>query len=285
MEWIRVTQLWVDLAALPSLVRFTMIVGVVYLVSRGVSAVLGRNRIQVARPTHSQILREIGWSFCTVLVFSGFLWIAINLGIARLTKPGAYGPFGIVVLVVGLIVCHDAYFYWTHRLLHSKPLATVHWVHHRSRTPTVWAAYSLHPVEAMLNAPYLVIAAAIIPLDPIALVTFVTIMISVSAIGHCGRELYPRRPDGSPRFAWLNTVTNHDLHHERSRGNFGFYFTFWDRLMRTEDPLSRERFAMSSQRGGRYPTASTPRARNAEASAQVASSLDRPARMDHLPTI
>jgi sterol desaturase/sphingolipid hydroxylase (fatty acid hydroxylase superfamily) len=31
----------------------------------------------------------------------------------------------------------------------------------------------------------------------------------------------------------LTTVTHHDLHHERAGGNYGFYFTFWDRTCGT----------------------------------------------------
>ncbi len=250
MEWVKATQLWFNLAALPSLIRFAIIVAGIYLVSLGVCVTLGRGKIQAARPRSAQMLREIGWSICTVFVFSAVLWIAINLGVAKLTRPGAYGFVGTALLVVGLIVGHDAYFYWTHRLLHARPLATFHRLHHMSRTPTVLAAYSFHPVEALLNVQYLVIAATIVPLDPIALAIVVTIMISVSAIGHCGREIYPRRPDGTPRFGWLNTVTNHDLHHERARGNYAFYFTFWDRLMHTQDPMSLERFKINSQRRG-----------------------------------
>jgi len=41
---------------------------------------------------------------------------------------------GIVGTVLALDLLHDAWFYWTHRLLHTKSLyRSVHYVHHQSR--------------------------------------------------------------------------------------------------------------------------------------------------------
>jgi sterol desaturase/sphingolipid hydroxylase (fatty acid hydroxylase superfamily) len=38
----------------------------------------------------------------------------------------------VAVCVVLLDVLHDAWFYWTHRALHWRPLyRAVHWEHHR----------------------------------------------------------------------------------------------------------------------------------------------------------
>jgi Delta7-sterol 5-desaturase len=36
---------------------------------------------------------------------------------------------------------------------------------------------------------------------------------------------------------WISTTTHHDLHHAGSfNHNFGFYFTWWDKMMGTEHP-------------------------------------------------
>jgi sterol desaturase/sphingolipid hydroxylase (fatty acid hydroxylase superfamily) len=47
-------------------------------------------------------------------------------------------------------------------------------------------------------------------------------------------------------FGWLTTVTHHDLHHAHAGTNFGLYFTFWDRIMGTEDPNYERAFALAS---------------------------------------
>jgi lathosterol oxidase len=35
---------------------------------------------------------------------------------------------------------------------------------------------------------------------------------------------------------WITPVSHHHFHHARNRGNFGLYFTWWDRWCGTEDP-------------------------------------------------
>jgi sterol desaturase/sphingolipid hydroxylase (fatty acid hydroxylase superfamily) len=46
----------------------------------------------------------------------------------------------------------------------------------------------------------------------------------------------------SPIRFLLNTPTNHIMHHEKMRGNYGLYFNFWDRLMGTNHPDYEHRF-------------------------------------------
>jgi sterol desaturase/sphingolipid hydroxylase (fatty acid hydroxylase superfamily) len=41
----------------------------------------------------------------------------------------------------------------------------------------------------------------------------------------------------------MTTVTHHDLHHARAGTNYGLWFTWWDRMMGTEDPTYYARFA------------------------------------------
>jgi lathosterol oxidase len=87
---------------------------------------------------------------------------------------------------------------------------------------------------------------------------FTAHMMLRNAIGHCGYEVCPARRDGPPLVGWLTTVTHHDLHHARPRYNFGLYFTWWDRLMGTEDPTYHAEFARAvGQAGQRQPQATS----------------------------
>ena len=75
----------------------------------------------------------------------------------------------------------------------------------------------------------------ILPVHPVALSVFLGLMILRNAMGHCGVEFHaPGWIDG-PLDA-LTTTTHHDLHHQCPDGNYGLYFTWWDRLMGTEIP-------------------------------------------------
>ncbi|WHI53521.1 sterol desaturase family protein [Microbulbifer sp. MLAF003] len=59
------------------------------------------------------------------------------------------------------------------------------------------------------------------------------VMIFRNSMLHTGREFHPRSWVDGP-LDNMTTTTHHDLHHQRFQGNYGFYFTWWDRLMGTE---------------------------------------------------
>ena len=58
-------------------------------------------------------------------------------------------------------------------------------------------------------------------------------MLWFNVYGHLGYELFPRKTYTHALGRWLNSSVYHNLHHERFHGNYGLYFTFWDRLCGT----------------------------------------------------
>jgi sterol desaturase/sphingolipid hydroxylase (fatty acid hydroxylase superfamily) len=145
-----------------------------------------------------------------------------------------------------VILAHDTYFYWTHRLMHTQALfRTFHGVHHLSRNPTPWTAYSFHPLESAVQALGLVLIMFIIPLHPSALLVFHTVSTAINVYGHLGYELYPKAWPQHPLGRWINTSVAHNAHHDKARHNFGFYFLFWDRWMGTLDPAYETKYRES----------------------------------------
>ena len=57
-----------------------------------------------------------------------------------------------MLTVAALDILHDAWFYWTHRLMHSwRPLyRRVHSLHHESTVPTAFTGYAFHPIEGAI---------------------------------------------------------------------------------------------------------------------------------------
>ena len=201
---------------------------------------LTTRKIRSDRPGRAQMTREILASLRTVLIFSlvGLcIALAARLGVLNIyMDPAARGWPYFAFNVTVLIVAHDAWFYWTHRLMHQPRLYRwFHRLHHRSNNPSPWASYSFDASEAVVNAIYLPFAMIIMPTSILAAFIFTAHMMLRNAIGHCGYEVFPAGTDGRPLFGWLTTVTHHDLHHACAGTNFGLYFTFWDRLMATED--------------------------------------------------
>jgi uncharacterized protein (DUF2147 family) len=67
-------------------------------------------------------------------------------------------------------------------------------------------------------------------------------MIVRNVIGHLGFEILPK---GFTRNKWVNwntVITHHNMHHEHFHYNYGLYFSWWDRLMKTEHEKYHETF-------------------------------------------
>lgn len=212
---------------------------------------LARRKIRQEKPGWHQMGRELLASLRTVLIFSLIglsIAVAERLGIIPLyDDPAERGWAYFAVNVTVLVVAHDAWFYWTHRIMHRPRLFRwFHRLHHRSYNPSPWTAYAFDASEALVNAIYLPLALIVMPTSILAAFIFTGHMMLRNAVGHCGYEVFPARRDGRPLLNWLTTVTHHDLHHARARTNFGLYFTWWDRIMGTEDPLYYQRFAKAA---------------------------------------
>lgn len=206
-------------------------------------------RIQTRRATNADRLRELRQSLWSMTVFA-----VVDLITVVLIAVGAIafnqGPPVLATILwqtAALILMHDAYFYWMHRWMHHKTMFRVlHSVHHLSRTPTSWAAYSFATGEAAFEAvivPLMVAAITIVaPAEPWAVFIFLGHQIARNAFGHAGFEFAWPGFTRSPWTGWMSTTVHHDLHHSEGRYNFGLYFTWWDRWMGTEHPRYHERF-------------------------------------------
>jgi sterol desaturase/sphingolipid hydroxylase (fatty acid hydroxylase superfamily) len=145
-------------------------------------------------------------------------------------------PYYFASLVL-MILLHDAYFYWTHRTMHHKSLFRVfHRVHHLSHNPSPWAAFSFHPLEAVVEAGIILLIVLLIPHHKSAIPVFLLFMTTMNVLGHLGYELYPKGFSRHPVGRWLTTSTHHNMHHHRGKGNFGLYFNWWDRWCGTLHP-------------------------------------------------
>ena len=208
-------------------------------------------KIQARSASWPDYRRELLASLRSVLVyavmFTPVLWLISH----------GYGPqrihdasLAIVVLyTAALLLGHDTWFYWTHRLLHSRRFYAWHRTHHRSVTPTPFAAYAFDARESFVQALFFALWQLTIPTPNWAFFAALGISILRNAWGHLGIELHPR--GFADHWFWGNftTTTHHDLHHSGGFGsNYGLYFTWWDRAMGTEHRRYREIFRAVTER-------------------------------------
>lgn len=241
----RLDMLWVPI--LLSALAMTVIVGVRYLLSSGGFAWATRLRHPGLHAGMSaQIRREIGWSLLSAAIYgipAGVVaWGWQNAGWTRIYSDVANHPLWYWPLSVLLyMLAHDAWFYWTHRLMH-RPwwFKRLHAVHHDSRPPTAWAAMSFHPWEALTGAVVIPALVFIIPIHVAALALVLTIMTVMGIANHMGWEMFPRWLVHGRAGRWLITATHHQMHHDRYQGNYGLYFRHWDRLCGTDIGLAKD---------------------------------------------
>lgn len=195
-------------------------------------------KIQKKSPFSKIIKLEIFYSILTLIIYSVSSWLIFyfyNTGDTKIyIDINQHGYLYLVFSILFMIIVHDTYFYWTHRLIHlPKIFKIAHKVHHISHNPTPWSAFSFHPIEAIISIGYIPIFIFLMPSHPFALFAFLSFMTFINITGHLGYEIFSIMFMRSVVGKWLNASTFHNLHHRHSKYNFGLYFTFWDRLMGT----------------------------------------------------
>lgn len=225
------------------------------------AAPLAGRKIRDSRPAARQLLVEFAVSIRSIAIFSTIGLLTFGLFRAGLL-PGphiakTWGPVWFWVSLGLMIIAHDAWFYWTHRLVHDRRLfRRFHRRHHRSNNPSPFTAYSFDLGEAAINGLFVPLWMILVPTQWPVVGLFMLHQIVRNTIGHSGYELFPARKDGRPLISWLTTVTHHDLHHAQAGWNYGLYFTWWDKLMSTEHPEYLQRFAAATSKKGK-PLAAT----------------------------
>jgi Delta7-sterol 5-desaturase len=210
-------------------------------------------KIQPRFPKNTDYLREIGYSAVSISIFAlAPLLLVFNLEIRPYTQlmdtPDELGwvYFGLAFVI--MFFMHDAYFYWTHRLMHHPRLFKYfHLVHHKSTNPSPWAAYAFHPLEAVVEQGIYVIFVFLIPLYKVHIFIFFLFQIIYNVYGHLGYELYPRGFNKTWIGRWVNTSVSHNLHHRFFKGNYGLYTMIWDRWMGTAHPQYDEYYDQATQ--------------------------------------
>ncbi|MFM2146401.1 MAG: hypothetical protein RL732_1237 [Bacteroidota bacterium] len=220
--------------------RYLFFAGTAFLLAYWIfNRTIGPKKIQQKYPKWNDYAREVLYSLLTIGLFALVPLFLIKNDSIRVhtrwyTDIQQHGWVYFIGAFPLMLVLHDTYFYWMHRLMHHPRLFKVfHLVHHRSTNPSPWAAYAFHPLEAIVEVGILALFLFTIPIHKLHLTVFFLFMIVYNVYGHLGWELYPRGFNRHWLGKWINTSVNHNQHHQFFNGNYGLYFLFWDRMMGT----------------------------------------------------
>ncbi|RCH55596.1 sterol desaturase family protein [Mucilaginibacter hurinus] len=200
-----------------------------------------KSKIQARYAKNKDFIREIMHSVQTSLVLAGIgvgvIVLSLNGYTLIYTELTAADWWYIPVSLFLSLTIHDTYFYWMHRTLHHPNLFKyTHLLHHKSITPSPFASYSFHFLEAVAEGLILVLLVFVLPMHKITILLFIIVGFIINVYGHLGYEIAPRRFRNSIFFEVFSSSVYHNLHHSKFRGNYGLYYRVWDRLMKTEHP-------------------------------------------------
>lgn len=190
------------------------------------------------QPLTKRLLCNIGISVSSTLL----LKVLGLVGLAALTSwvythnMGLLAALPFWLSLILTIIVFDLAIYFQHVLTHRISwLWRLHKVHHADRDLDVSSAIRFHPIEIALSYLYKMVLILIIGPPVIAVVIF-EILLNASAMFNHANFALPKRLD-----KWVSkifvTPTMHRVHHSidytESNSNYGFFFSFWDRIFKT----------------------------------------------------
>lgn len=202
-----------------------------WFATRTLLPALGLGRVLDPRPVRAgQLREEFTQSAQSILIFGlgmVFPWGLLQLGWAQF----AVDPSGwrIAAEVVVLAVWNDVHFWVNHRLLHTRVLRRFHGPHHRTLVCTPFSTYSFHPLEAAMLGNVILLPMLLHDFSFWALASVPVVSLFLNNIGHSNYDFFPRASHGH----WFAASRRHHLHHACHSGNYGFQFTFMDRIFGT----------------------------------------------------
>ncbi len=220
--------------------RYFAMVGVAYLMFWK-SDYFRPRQIYKKLPEFRFIRDEIYWSCITSVIFAidgvitGVLW---QKGFTKFyLRFDEYPLWYLPVSLILMMLIHEVYFYFSHRIMHHPILyRRVHKTHHASLYPSPWASFSFHPWESVIESLILPLIVMIVPVHPVVFIFYMTLMTISAIVNHLGFEVLPLKSGETWWARFLITATHHSEHHFYFNCNYGLYFTFLDRYLGTESP-------------------------------------------------
>lgn len=172
------------------------------------------------------------------------------VGIAYLAEQQHFGlvhyfdlPFWVEVIVS--FIALDYFIYLQHAMFHVLPLMwRFHRVHHSDLDCDVSTGLRFHPVEMIVSLCFKMLVVFLLGAPVLAVILFEIVLNLMSMFSHSNIGLNR----GVERLIRIGFVTPdmHRIHHSvrenETNSNFGFNFSFWDRLFGTYMPEPKDGF-------------------------------------------
>ncbi len=176
-------------------------VGALFLFAcKGLERVKLLHKIELKPVEKKQITFEIAHSIKSILIFGFSISPVIYLVRTDfiLLLPNTW--LNIMLGIVLLTLWNEVHFFVVHRLMHFDFfMRHIHFIHHKSRIPTVYSVYSFHWFEAFLLSTVPLTILPFIPFSIVAVFIYPFVSILLNFAGHCNYRF-----GNGKRDQWLN---------------------------------------------------------------------------------
>lgn len=139
----------------------------------------------------------------------------------------------VACFIFASIVVEDFYFYWVHRLLHTKKFYWIHKIHHEHAAPFGITAEYAHPIETI----FLGIGTGLGPvifapwIHIVHLWAWLLVRVNQTVEVHSGYDFPWSLNNWIP---FWGGAEFHDFHHNKNIGNYASTFTYMDAIFGTD---------------------------------------------------
>jgi sterol desaturase/sphingolipid hydroxylase (fatty acid hydroxylase superfamily) len=172
------------------------------------------------------------------------LFPILPVALAEVAEARGWGLFNVVPMSLWLrillsFLILDFIIYFQHKLFHYTPILwRLHRMHHTDLDLDVTSGNRFHPLEIVISMLIKMAAVVVLGAPAQAVLAFEVVLNACSMFSH-GNIKLPAAFDRLLRL-FLVTPDMHRVHHSvivrETNSNFGFNFSWWDRLCKTYRP-------------------------------------------------
>jgi sterol desaturase/sphingolipid hydroxylase (fatty acid hydroxylase superfamily) len=146
----------------------------------------------------------------------------------------SHNIISIILDTLLLVILMDFFmFCFLYLALTLKWFHPIHKLHHTHVDTNVYSLFVLHPVETLGFGFIWLILISVFQFNYISLIIYLFLNLMYGIFGHIEKDLFPAFWYKSYFTKWISTTKFHSDHHKNQAHNFGFYFTFWDKIFKT----------------------------------------------------
>ncbi|MBA3815643.1 MAG: sterol desaturase family protein [Parachlamydiaceae bacterium] len=212
----------------------------------GIFLILALGELVFPKRVKAQVSQKTRWiSNIGIVLLDNFLMRLIlpimAIDMAIFAQKMNWGIFNLIEIPFWLnliltIVILDFIIYLQHVMFHTFPLFwRVHRMHHADVDFDVTTGIRFHPIEVIISMGIKIGSVALLGASPIGVLVFEIILNATSMFSHSNLRL----PLAFDRVLRCVIVTpdmhrvHHSIHKNETNSNFGFNFSFWDRIFGT----------------------------------------------------